>query len=203
MEHHRRTSASHARDDAQVLKAVQDTLRGDASAFETIVKKYSSPVYSLAYRMLGNGEDAEEAVQEIFLRLYRSLSRFQLTRQFRPWLYSIAANYLRSVLRKRRRRYAIGTVSFSDTILHKPGMTSSIDPAALIESREAERFATVALQNLRPEHREVLILRQMENLSVREVAEILGRPEGTVKIFLHRAKKKLIEFLTEQGWSET
>ncbi|HUV06467.1 MAG TPA: sigma-70 family RNA polymerase sigma factor, partial [Spirochaetia bacterium] len=152
MEHHRTTAVSHTQDDAQVLKAVQDTLRGDTSAFETIVKKYSSVVYSLAYRMLGNGEDAEEAVQEIFLRLYRSLSRFQLNRQFRPWLYSIAANYLRSLLRKKRRRYAFGSVAFNDAILHKPGMTPSIDPAALIESREAERIATIALQNLRPEH---------------------------------------------------
>jgi RNA polymerase sigma factor (sigma-70 family) len=90
-------------EEASDLLAIQDTLRGNRNAFAAIVERYTPLLYSLAFRMLGRGEDAEEAVQEILLRVFRTLPRFRLDRRFHPWLYTIALNYLRTGARRQRR----------------------------------------------------------------------------------------------------
>ena len=90
-------------DDAEDLLAVQRALSGEPRAFETVVRRYSRSLYSLALRMLEDPHDAEEAVQEIFFLAFRKLGGFQIHRRFHPWLYTIALNHLRSALRKRRR----------------------------------------------------------------------------------------------------
>ena len=96
--------------DAQDLLAVQRTLGGERRAFDGIVERHTPAVYTLALRMLGDPDEAEEAVQEIFFKAYRHLGRFQIHRRLHPWLYTIAVNYLRSMLRKRRRRRSARTV---------------------------------------------------------------------------------------------
>lgn len=189
--------------DSEDLLAVQRTLRGESQAFEFLVRKYTPLLYSLSYRMTDSSEAAEEAVQEILLRIYRSLGRFRLDKRFHPWLYTIAVNYLRSFIRKRKQNHRIKLVPFQDSILNLRSKEPQPDPVKQYENREGERFAAAALAALRLKYREVFILRQIERLSVGEVSEVLNIPEGTVKTYLFRARKRLIEVLTSQGWGET
>ncbi len=185
------------------ILAIQQTLRGNKHAFSTIIERYTPLIYSLAYRMLGNNEEAEEAVQEIFLRMYRSLGKFRLSQRFHPWVYTIALNWLRSHLRRRGRRRDHAALRFEDITLREDIRGHEKDPAQQLEEREAERVAQRAIMGLRREYREVFILRHIEGLSTDEVAQILKLPEGTVKSYLHRARQELIKTLTEEGWGET
>jgi RNA polymerase sigma-70 factor (ECF subfamily) len=186
-------------EDARDLLAVQDTLRGNRRAFDEVVLRYTPLLYSLAYRLLGAREEAEEAVQEIFLRVYRGLPRFRLGRRFHPWLYTIALNYLRSQRRRKIRRRGFGTRPLEEALDVPAAERPEADPASAVERADAERLAQAALERLPPRYREVFVLRQIEGLAVRDVAEILDLPEGTVKTFLHRGRALLIERLAEEG----
>jgi RNA polymerase sigma-70 factor (ECF subfamily) len=184
-------------DEARVLHAIHETLNGNKSAFSYIVDSYTPLVYSLAYSMLGKSYEAEEAVQEIFLKLYTGLSRFDISRRFLPWLYTIALNHLRSHLRKIKQKKRIKLVSL-DEMGYNKHITNNADPLDHFANKEAEILARKALDTLRQEYKEVFVLRQIEGLSVNEVASIMDIPEGTVKTYLHRAKKKLVTILSEK-----
>ncbi len=135
-------------EEASDLLAIQETLRGNRNAFAQIVERYTPLLYSLAFRMLGRGEDAQEAVQEILLRAYRALPRFRLERRFHPWLYTIALNYLRTVTRRQRRRRGLRLVRLGeeqDTVADRGEL-----PAAAAEREDGERLAQQALAGLPP-----------------------------------------------------
>jgi len=191
---------SHKDKDAQDLWAVQATLNGNPAAFESIVKRYTPLLYSLAYRLLGQGEEAEDAVQEILEKALRSLPRFRISKRFFPWLYTIGLNHLRSVERRRRRRsrFKIPTAE-SERMLESLDSEQG-DPVRRSELQEGEQLAQEALDKLRGEYREVFVLRAIQGLSVQEVAEVLKVPEGTVKTHLHRARKQMIDYLSRKGW---
>jgi RNA polymerase sigma-70 factor, ECF subfamily len=146
-------------------------------------------IFGLARRMLGDREEAADAVQEIFLRAWRALPRFRLGARFGTWLYTIALNWLRSRLRSRRTRRAIDA-----RILPAEGAP---DPAAVALAAEAERLAAAALQRLPPRYREPFVLRHTQELPLREIGEILGLPEGTVKVRLYRARLMLAAALED------
>jgi RNA polymerase sigma-70 factor (ECF subfamily) len=187
-------------DDAEDLLAVQRALSGEPRAFETVVRRYSRSLYSLALRMLEDPHDAEEAVQEIFFLAFRKLGGFQIHRRFHPWLYTIALNHLRSALRKRRRGRNPRTVDRDVATVADSSRSSSSDPEGAVTMAEGERLAAAALKRLKREYREVFVLREVQGLSVREVSEILGMPEGTVKTNLHRARRQLIQMLADSHW---
>ncbi|MFW6182003.1 MAG: RNA polymerase sigma factor, partial [Spirochaetota bacterium] len=177
-------------------------LRGNNRAFNGIVERYTPLLYSLAYRMLGSPEEAEEAVQEIFLRVYRSLGRYQLSRRFHPWIYTIALNWIRSYLRKKKRRRN-REPALPEFPVEERSAGQDNDPAQMLEKNEGERVAQEAIDALRPAYREVFVLRHIEELSIEEIAGILNKPPGTVKTHLHRARRELAQALLRQGWGET
>ena len=185
-----------AGDDSTDILAVQRTLQGDNSAFSIIVDKYTPIFYTLAYRMLGDREEAEDAVQDVFLRVFKSLSKFHIGQKFYPWIYTIAVNSIRTHMRKRKRRRANELLQFEIGSTH--GNTK--DPSMLLEEKEGEAIAQEAIMSLKPKYREVFILRQIEGLSTSDVSDILNIPEGTVKTYLHRAKKEIINKLFQMGW---
>ncbi len=180
-------------EEAGDLLAIQETLQGDRNAFAGIVERYTPLLYSLAFRTLGRGEEAQEAVQEIFLRAFHALPRFRLDRRFHPWLYTIALNYLRSVARRQRRRRGLRLVRLGEELeaVADPGQ----HPGLALEREAGERLAQEALAGLPPLYREVFLLREVEGLSVHDTADTLGIPEGTVKIRLHRARRELAKRL--------
>jgi RNA polymerase sigma-70 factor (ECF subfamily) len=186
--------------DGEDLWAVQATLNGNPAAFETIVRKYTPLIFSLAFRLLSNGEEAEDAVQEILEKSFSNLPRFQISKRFFPWIYTIAVNHLRSMERRRRHRNRLRFVSMEPERILESAASEQGNPVKQSELREGERLAQQALDTLRTEYREVFVLRQIQELSVQEVSEVLRIPEGTVKTYLHRARKKMIDFLAESGW---
>ena len=194
------TTKSHKNKDAQDLWAVQATLNGDPTAFEAIVKRYTPLLYSLAYRLLGRDDEAEDAVQEILEKAFRSLPRFNISKRFFPWLYTIALNHLRSLQRRHRRWNRLKILSREPESLAESVVSLHRDPVTQSELREGERLAREALDTLRARQREVFVLRAVQGLSMQEVAEVLQIPEGTVKTHLHRARKQMIDFLLKKGW---
>lgn len=178
------------------LLAVQQTLHGEHAAFDRIVERYTPVLYRLAMRYLNSPDTAEDAVQEIFLRAYRALGRFQLSRRFYSWIYSIAVNYLKNARSKHRRRGDEANLPYDDAIDVGGQRTPLAEPERELEQREARAMVREAISNLPDKYRDVIILYQFEELPIAQVAEILGIPEGTVKTHLHRARHALATALS-------
>ncbi len=164
---------------------------GDAQAARLLVERYHGVVFGLCYRMLGHRHDAEDVAQETFLRALRGIFGFDSTRNIRPWLLEIAANRCRTALaaRARRPRLAAATAA-DDQVDPRPGVADPDDLAG-----ELER----AIARLRPEYRLVFLLFHEQNLSYEEIAQSTGRPVGTIKTWLHRARAELAEHLIRRG----
>lgn len=165
---------------------------GDASAFEELVRMYEAPVYRLALRMCGGrAEDAQEVAQEAFLAAWRGLPRFRGQCRFSSWLYKLTANAAVDHLRREKRRPAAVPLENAG----EPADPHT--PQEELERRELHRAVQQALDRLTPEHREVLLLRQMQGLSYQEIGAALSLEEGTVKYRISRAKRQLRTILAE------
>ena len=182
---------SHRVDDADDLQAVPETLHGNPASFERIVDRYTPVLYSLSLRYLGRDEDAEDAVQEIFLRAYDALDRFRMGRRFYSWLYTIAVNHLKNARAKRHRRGTDANLPYEDRVPTEAARSPLADPEHELDQNEGEAMVRRAIDRLPRRYRDVLILRQIQELTVAEVAQILQLPEGTVKTHLHRARQAL------------
>ncbi|MEM9701349.1 MAG: sigma-70 family RNA polymerase sigma factor [Planctomycetota bacterium] len=161
---------------------------GDAAAAAALVRRYQRSVFGVCLRMLGRREDAEDVAQESFLRLFRHLDRWDASRPLRPWLMTITVNRCRTALARRAKNNALlpGDLDPADT------STPPSDPAL---AEELQR----AVDGLREDHRAAFVLFHYEEMSLQEVGEALGRPDGTVKTWLHRARKQLSETLSRRG----
>jgi RNA polymerase sigma-70 factor (ECF subfamily) len=167
---------------------VQAALRGDQQAFGDLVSRYQSAVYNMAYRMLGDPTEAEDATQEVFVRAWNQLHTFQLDRRFSTWLLSIASHHCIDVLRRRR-----PTAPLDDVALY----VESDDPAPEdIALQGEQRDIVQRLLNTLPEkYRSVTVLRYYNDLSYDEIARLTGLTESAVKTQLHRARRMLAEEL--------
>ncbi|HNP85393.1 MAG TPA: sigma-70 family RNA polymerase sigma factor [Kouleothrix sp.] len=164
---------------------IEQALQGDRAAFAQLMYRYAGAVYNLAYRMLGNAEDAEDASQEIFLRAYTRLESYDRTRRFSTWLLSIGSNYC--IDRLRRRRFAWMTLD--DAAYALPSTEPGPERSAL--SNEQRQMVQQALLQLPEHYRLVTVLRYWQDLSYDEICQITGLPESTIKTRLHRARHML------------
>jgi len=178
---------------AEEIGWIEQTLRGDRSAFAQLMHRYAGAVYNLAYRMLGSAEDAEDASQEIFLRAYTRLASFDRGRKFSTWLLSIGSNYC--IDRLRRRRFSWMTLD--DAAFALPSDEPGPERSALVRERRA--IVQRALQQLPDTYRAVTVLRYYNDLSYEEIAQATGLPESTIKTRLHRARHMLAEALGSEG----
>ncbi|MGB9722799.1 MAG: RNA polymerase sigma factor [Chloroflexia bacterium] len=167
------------------------TLQGDQEAFARLVTRYERQVYNLAYRMLGNAEDAEDAAQETFLRAYTALPSFQMGKKFSSWLLSIAANLCVDLLRRRR----LAWLSLEDCSFRVASPAEEPDRAVL--RREEAGQVQRLLDRLPEKYRLVVILRYWYDLSYEEIASTTGLSLGTVKTRLHRARCMLARAIEE------
>ncbi len=185
----------------QEAAVIQAVLGGDVNAYEALVKEYEKNVYNLALRMTGNSEDAYDMSQEAFIKAYNSLSSFRGESKFSVWLYRIVSNVCLDFLRSRNRKPTL-SLSVEDDDGDEVEMDiadESQSPEQLLDralTRDAVRRGLAALP---PEHREILLLREIQGLSYEEIAEALGLEEGTVKSRIFRARKKLCSFLIKDG----
>lgn len=166
---------------------------GDEPAFRELVERYQGAIFNLAYRMLGDAEEAEDAAQEIFLRVYRQLARYDDSRKFSTWILAIATNFCIDQLRKRRLRL----VPLEQIVPWARAREASPESQTL--EREASDEMQGYLKRLNEKYRAVLILRYWQDLSCAEIGEVLRLPEGTVKTQLHRARKALERLMAGQG----
>lgn len=181
-----------------LVRAARD---GDHQAFAALVERYQRPVFSLAYRMLGDGDDAEEAAQEAFLRVYRALGAYDFRRPFSTWLLSIAAHHC---IDRLRRRPARPVVAIDALAPWQQLASDAVDPEEdAIRSDEADRVQA-GLNRLPADYRVVLILRYWHDFGYADIAALLGSTESAVKSRLHRAREQLAELLvtTRQGDAE-
>ncbi len=178
---------------AEELGWIEAALRGDQAAFANLVRRYTGAVYSLAYRMLGNPQEAEDATQEIFLRAYTRLASFDQTRRFSTWLLAIASNYCIDVLRRRR----FAWLTLDDIAYSVP--TGKPGPERTALAREEQAMVRRALQRLPESYRLVTILRYYHDMSYEEIAEATGLSLANVKTRLHRARAMLAEALGPEG----
>ncbi len=152
---------------------------GDVQAFRQIVERYQGMVYSVAYNVLGDHVDAEDAAQEAFLRCYRTLPQYRAEATFSTWLFRVA---LTSALDyKRREKKRPEPVDVPDITDSAPDLGDGITPAALVE----------ALHDLPHDYRVPTVLRDIYGLPYQEIADLTGRPLGTVKVMVHRGRASL------------
>ncbi len=167
---------------------VRRCLRGDAEAIRALVERFQAEVYGLCVRLLCHRHDAEDVAQEVFLRVFRSLKRWDPTRPLKPWIMGITVNRCRTWLSQRNRRPELADY-LQDTAASPP----ADDSAELVQEIES------ALQELRPEYRSVFVLFHEHGQPYEEIADALERPVGTIKTWLHRARLEVLERLRRRG----
>jgi RNA polymerase sigma factor (sigma-70 family) len=167
-----------------------DTLRsGDPNGPALLFDRFHGVVFGLSLRMMRHRQDAEDVVQETFLRALGGIAGFDSDRPLRPWLLGIAANRCRTALSRRGRRPVLAE-SAEESVDHRPGLADPDDLAG-----ELER----AIGRLRADYRLVFVLFHEQGLPYEEIAETMQRPVGTVKTWLHRARAELADDLTRRG----
>ncbi len=184
--------------DSVELSWIEAARRGDHHAFARLVEAYKQPIYNLAYRMLGNAHEAEDAAQEVFLRSYLNLARYDRERKFSTWLLSIASNYCIDVLRRRRATL----VTLDDVEFGLESREPGPEQRA-VQGEQREAIAR-AIDALPPAYRLPTILRYYYDLPYEEIEQVTGLTEATVKTRLHRARRMLKDLLEKQGalpWS--
>ncbi len=162
---------------------------GDPRAPRWLIEQFQGVLFGLCLRMMGHRHDAEDVVQETFLRALRAVTGFQEDRPLRPWLLGIAANRCRTALSKRSRRPQVAE-SVVEAVDTRPGTGDPDDLAG-----ELGR----ALERLRPEYRAVFTLFHEQGLRYEEIGSALGRPIGTIKTWLHRARAEMAADLSQRG----
>ena len=182
---------------------VERTRAGDKEAFDLLVRRYQGWVFTLAVRMLGDRAEAEDMAQEIFLKAYRGLKKFKGASRFSTWLYAIASHHCLSQVAARRRRPRHGYPgshpdrSATDTPSAVERLVDQAPRAdTLLERTDLVRLVQTELANLSPEHRIILVLRDIQGMSYEELAQTLRIEVGTVRSRLHRARMEMRARLT-------
>ncbi|MBL8603805.1 MAG: sigma-70 family RNA polymerase sigma factor [Myxococcales bacterium] len=170
--------------------------RRDQAAFNLFVRAYQARVFSLVHRMLGNRAEAEDLAQEVFITVFKSIDSFRGESRLGTWLYRIAVNHCKNRLKYLDRRMVKGHAGLdeeSDRTLAEGGpVMSKVDrPDDATEGTELESVIRRALTLIDPDHRELIVLRDLEGLAYEEIIVITGLAEGTVKSRLHRARAAL------------
>lgn len=169
--------------DQELMRIVQ---AGDYSPASEIYDRYSGRIYNFAFRFLRNTEAAEDAVQEVFVKMLKHANQFHGDAKLSTWLFSITANWCRDYLRK-----ADNKTKESDDVLVTLPAPSELAPDRNLERRENERRVQRALASLTPEQREAILLSRYQGLSYAEIAQIAGCSEGAVKTRVFRAMETL------------
>lgn len=178
----------------------RQALAGSEDAYRTLVRRYAGPAVNLATRMVRDRALAEDLAQEAFARAFDRLATYNTDCRFSGWFFQILHNITIDYLRRKR----VPSVSLDE--LQEAGHPGFADPSRLATPHAAAEHAqlssalTEALTRLRPEYREVVVLRYREELPVEEIAGVMGIPTGTVKTYLFRARKEMAVLMSQSGW---
>ena len=185
---------------------VQRLQKRDEAAFNELVRLYQGKVFALVFRMLGDRGEAEDLAQEIFVTIFKSIDSFRGDSKLSTWIYRIASNHSKNRIKFLSRRARTAREEFDELADHAAAdgqphaAVARIDrPDETAEGSEMEKRVQRALASLDDEHRELIVLRDLEGLAYDEIQRITGLAEGTVKSRLHRARLALKEFLDKEG----
>ena len=167
---------------------LEQARRGNKEAFGMLIEAYQAPVFNLAYRMLGNAGDAEDAAQETFIRAYKAINRYDPNRKFSTWLLSIASNYCIDQHR-RRKLPSFSMDAFDSPVI--PDKAKGLEAMLMQDEQESEISAL--LDSLHPKDKAAVVMRYWYDYSYNEIAEALSLSVSAVKSRLHRARKELAE----------
>lgn len=174
---------------------IENTLKGDERSFAELVRRYQAAVWGTARRFLGNSSENEDAVQEVFLRAYKALPKFDLKYPFGPWILRIATNYCIDQLRRRRgRRIQLWSelAEFDQQrLLNNFSMENNLESASMESSEAHKRVAQALLDGLNPKYRAAFVLREVEEKDYSEVAHALGTSEVAARVRVSRARSEL------------
>lgn len=190
-------------DDNQAVNAlVRRCVSGDAAAWQEIVQQFHRRIYNICYRFSGSADDAADLTQEVFIKMYRTLSTFDTSRaSLMTWVTTVTRNLLVDHFRKRK--YDRITDSLDATPGNQEdGLTladqledGAASPEARMRSQETQKLVHEALRRLSPELREAVILRDLQDLDYKDIAKVLNVPEGTVKSRINRGRTELARLL--------
>ena len=178
----------------QPSRLVAACLDGEPYAIETLVRQYENGVFRLALSIVGDSSEANEITQETFISALRSLPAYQEKKSFKAWLYTIALNHSRTVLRKRKSIARLGVVL---TAIFKIDHQNQVLPEEAVIQNEKEAVLWQSLNQLDEKFRTVVVLRYFHELSIAEISEILSVNEGTIHSRLHSGREKLRDALDD------
>ncbi|HOV42602.1 MAG TPA: sigma-70 family RNA polymerase sigma factor [Syntrophothermus lipocalidus] len=179
-------------------RLVHETMQGNPQAFEELVHRYQRQVFTIAYRMTNQREEAEDIAQEVFITVFQKLYQFDTSRRFAPWIQRITVNTCITRLRKKKK---VVLVNFEDNISNRTDPFINIDyndPAVVYDREELKLDLKEALLQLPESYRAMLILRYQLDMSNQEIADTLGITRENVEVKMHRARKSLRKVLLER-----
>jgi RNA polymerase sigma factor (sigma-70 family) len=174
---------------AEDVQLVGGCLRGDPTAIQELIERFQANVFGLCVRLLHHRQDAEDVTQEVFLRIFRSLKRWDAKRTLKPWIMGIAVNRCRTWLKQRTRRPEL--VAYLQE--------TAGDPRAGDDASELVKEIQLAVNGLRLEYKTVFVLFHEQGQPYEDIARALRKPVGTVKTWLHRARLEILERLRRRG----
>ncbi|MCJ7459465.1 MAG: sigma-70 family RNA polymerase sigma factor [candidate division Zixibacteria bacterium] len=188
-----RPSNSSKKKEEELLEIIKKAQGGDQEAFQEIVQRYKVQVAGIAYRMVGDYEDAKDISQMVFVKIYQNLHRFDTTKKLSTWLYRITTNASIDFIRKFRKHKLEVLDNIIGELKEKKNDVEGVYQRGLIRLAVDE-----ALESLNPKQRSVFVLRDLEGLDIKEVSQVTGMPQATVRWYLHRARAKLRDELIKR-----
>lgn len=185
--------------DTEIIKKCQ---QGDLDSFDTLVSRYSERAYAVAFSVMGNSHDAGDMTQEAFIKVFRNISKFNFQSSFNTWLHRIVKNVCIDELRKRKKGTIISldaSISSEDGEFTMQIPDESPGIQEILEKQESREFLWKALDELKENHRLVLVLADIKGYDYTEVADMIGIPVGTVKSRISRARIKLADIIRKKG----
>jgi len=178
---------------------VSRCLGGDEAAWEELVRLHTRQVYGICFRFTNSSQEAQDLTQEVFLRVFRTIKTFRSAEgSFNTWLARVTRNLLIDHYRRTRQERVTDSIEEQLPMLEEEGAAASARPDQAVAGREASEILQVTLQKLSPDLREAVILRDLQEMEYREIAQVLAIPEGTVKSRINRGRAELARLLRKQ-----
>lgn len=182
------------------LLLIKRSKKGDTDSFEQLVSNYQVSAYNIAYRMLGNKEDASDCTQDAMIKVFRSISKFKGNSSFSTWMYRIVINTCKDFIRKKKEvLYLDNDIKGEEGNIKRELEDSSDTPETILERKELKKEIEKAIMEINSDHREVIVLRDIREYSYEEIAEILDCSIGTVKSRINRGRKALKDVLLKSS----
>jgi RNA polymerase sigma-70 factor, ECF subfamily len=184
--------------DKNDIRLVAALKNGEQRAFQDLVQKYQVRIYNLALNFVKDSEEAKDITQDVFVKIFRSIDRLNDPAKFYSWLYQIALNHCRNRYNQMQRKGFFNSFSFDD-MNESISLADNESPEKVFEQKKSDGIVRDCIASLKESEREIIILRDLQELSYEEISNILSLPKGTVKSKLNRArlslKNKLKKFL--------